>query len=354
MKHTLRSALALCVPLLAPSLAVAQNVSVAFQPGADAQQAADLLGEELDAFSQLLENEIADALGLLNSERYLQPFADAQAFSSRGLTADYASEFGAFLVGFGVASAVAISDDIDPDNVDRAVDGVAPNASGLVGVDMGILGIDGLRIFVSGFRRGGSFGENDEFDLNIENFGIHGQLRLFGGEGDSTSEYVWDWRGLDITAGLNRSTTTLTLTQELPTELELTGSGQNLPVELTSVGTLELEASAVTIPIEVSTAITLLSIATIYGGVGTDIQLGDATIRAQLDGGLVGENPQGGDRLDIGTVAVSADDSADASPGRLRTMLGVQANLWALKLYVQVNALPGVAASVAGGLKLAF
>ncbi len=350
MKRTWLVTLLLCTP----SLAWAQNVSVDFVAGADAQQAADFLGTAPDEFAALLEGEIADALGLLDTEQYLQPFADAQAFSSKGLTVDYASEFGALLVGFGVSTAFAYSGDLNPDNIDRAVDGLAPNLSALVGVDLGILGLDGLRIFASGYRQDASFGDSDEFDLKVDNLGFHAQLRLFGGDGDSTSEVFWDWRGFDITAGYNRARTTLTLTEELPTSLTLGSGGQQLDVDLSSVGLLRLDARTSNIPVEITTAVTLLSVLTLYGGVGTDLQLGDATIEASLDGTVTAENPQGGDTLDIGTVDIDADQAAKPTRGRFRTMLGLQASLWVLKAYVQLNALPGVAASVAGGVRVAF
>ncbi|MEM6734182.1 MAG: hypothetical protein AAF658_21645, partial [Myxococcota bacterium] len=110
----------------------------------------------------------------------------------------------------------------------------------------------------------------------------------------------------------------------------------------------------VSFPIELTTSFTLLSVATLYGGVGTDIQTGDATIRASLSGTLDANNPTDGQELDIGTVQVEANETADASPGRIRALVGLQANLWKLKAFVQVNSLPGVAASVAGGVKLAF
>lgn len=335
-----------------PSIAVAQNVSVQVTPGADAQRAADVLGTSLSEFEGLLADQIADSLGLLDTEGYLQPFADAQAFSSRGLTADYASEFDFLLVGIGAAGAFAIDDDIDPDNLDRAIDGVAPAINALVGLDMSVVGLDGLRVFLSGFRRSDNFGEADEFDVEVDNLGLHGQLRLFGGEGDSTSEYFWDWRGLDITAGLNRASTTLTLTQELPTALSFSTQGGELPVDLASTGILELEATAITIPLELTTAITILSFATVYGGFGTDIQLGDATIRAQLSGDLTGDT--GSDTLDVGTATINADESADPSRGRWRALAGLQIQVWLLKAFVQGNYMPGVAASAAGGIKLAF
>ncbi|MEL6545578.1 MAG: hypothetical protein AAFQ82_13185 [Myxococcota bacterium] len=340
---------AFALVLSVPGLAAAQNVTVEFTPGADAQAAADFIGSGLDEFESLLEAEASDALGVLNSEQYLQPFADAQAFSSNGLTVDYASEFGTFLVGFGVSSSFGVSGDINPDNVDRAVDGVAPGASVLLGLDIG-----DLRIFGSGFRRSGGFGDVDEFDLTVDNLALHGQYRLFGDDETTASDYIWYWRGIDLTAGVRRSRTSLTLSEELPSSLPLSSDGGELEVDLASTGSLELEASSVTIPLEVTTAITLLSVATVYGGVGIDIQTGDATLRAELAGDLTADNPEGGNAFDVGTLSVRADESANASPGRLRTMVGVQANLWVFKAFVQLNSMPGVAASVAGGLRLAI
>ncbi|MEM6731768.1 MAG: hypothetical protein AAF658_09435, partial [Myxococcota bacterium] len=222
MKH-----LAALIVLLTPSAVLAQNVSIDFAPGADAQTAADFVGASLGDFEAQLETQVADALALLDTEGYLQPFADAGAFSTKGIMVDYASDFDILLIGVGVSSSFAVTGDIAPDGVDRAVDGFAPNASIFVGLDLGA-----LRLFASGFRRGGSFGDQDEFDLQLDNLGFHAQLKLFGGSGDTGSELVFDWRGFDITAGVTRSTTTLSLEQDLPTEFSLGEGSEQLPIDL--------------------------------------------------------------------------------------------------------------------------
>ncbi|MEL6339139.1 MAG: hypothetical protein AAFV36_04595 [Myxococcota bacterium] len=329
----------------------AQSVSVDFIPGSDVSVAADELSTTTDAVEDLIRDEIRDVWNLNDLQGYLESFANAQAFSTRGLMADYASDFDLLIFGFGGNLSVAASDEITADDVDRPVDGIAPNLSAMVGLDFERFGLDGFRLFVAGFAADSSF---DEFDIALRNWGVHGQIKLFGGDGDSTSEYFWDWGGLDITAGIVRATSTLTLEEELDTDLELDSDAGQLSVDLASNGRFVLEVEAYSIPIELTTNVTLLSIATLYGGLGTDIQLGDASIDLDLQGQVTADDPDGSGELDVGTVGIRARDSADASPGRIRGLLGVQLNLWVLKAYAQLNTLPGTATSVALGAKLAF
>ncbi|MEM6532597.1 MAG: hypothetical protein AAF654_08230 [Myxococcota bacterium] len=340
-----------CALVLFPSVAFAQSsVSVSITPGADFQQAADALNSTVAQLESELESQVLEALALANPDDYLTSFANAQAFSTKGIMADYASNFDSLLIGIGVSSAFSVSGSIDPD--EAPVDGFAPNISALVGVDLGR-----LRLFLSGFSqsyRTGELGDREgEYEVTFRNFGAHAQYKLVGDYDSGASSYVWDWGGLDLTAGITRATTTLTLSTELPTDFALTGDGSgSLPVELLSTGSLVYEVSAFTIPLEVTTNLTLLSVATLYGGIGTDIQLGDATVTAELDGVLTAD--AGGRALNLGTAVITADQSADASPGRLRGLVGLQLNLWVVKAYVQVNSLPGSVASVATGLKIAL
>ncbi|MEO1171596.1 MAG: hypothetical protein AAFX94_06040 [Myxococcota bacterium] len=335
-----------------PSLALAQSsVSVTITPGADFEQAASALNTTVAQLESELEAQVLEALALQDPDEYLTSFANAQAFSTKGIMADYASNFDSLLIGIGVNTAFSVSGSIDPD--EAPVDAFAPNISAMVGVDLGR-----LRLFLSGFSQSYTAGEladqEGEYEVTFRNFGAHAQYKLLGDYDDGGTSYVWDWGGLDVTAGITRASTSLSLTTELPTEFALPGTdGASLEANLLSQGTLDYEVTAFTIPVELTTNVTLLSVATLYGGIGTDIQLGDASVSAELDGVLTADDTNGNE-LDLGTAVVTAEQSADASPGRLRALVGLQVNLWVLKAYAQLNTLPGSVASVATGLKVAF
>jgi hypothetical protein len=87
-------------------------------------------------------------------------------------------------------------------------------------------------------------------------------------------------------------------------------------------------------------------LATLYAGVGIDFTLGNADLTANMNGIASSD-----DGRNLGTVAITGEGYANGSPATLRGLLGVQLNLWKLKVFAQLNASQSPAASVAFGLK---
>jgi hypothetical protein len=99
-----------------------------------------------------------------------------------------------------------------------------------------------------------------------------------------------------------------------------------------------------------------LGLATIYGGLGFDWQLGggsnlDILMDAQLSGKFNGATYK-----DLGTAHIEAKGKVDPSPARMREIIGVQANLAILRLFAQMNltASSPLLASFALGARVAY
>ena len=88
-----------------------------------------------------------------------------------------------------------------------------------------------------------------------------------------------------------------------------------------------------------SISIYLLSL---YLGGGFDWQLGGGSeLTANLDGTLTGKAPQAGvSAVDLGTMRVDVTQDASPSGGRIRGIVGLQANVFLLKIFAQLNVAP--------------
>jgi hypothetical protein len=115
----------------------------------------------------------------------------------------------------------------------------------------------------------------------------------------------------------------------------------------------ELQQTTWSVPLEVTTSLRLLSLITIYGGLGMDWQLGGGSdLTLSMQNASVTSNG-----ASLGTVTIDATGHAKPSAARLREIIGVQLGIFDfVRLFVQVNTTGGspMLTSVAGGLRLAI
>jgi hypothetical protein len=205
-----------------------------------------------------LATEISEVFNLVEPKKYLSSFADAAAFSSKGLGVDYASNFDWVTAGIGVNLSLANDEGFSgASESDRPIKGVAPNASLQVGVHLGKLAssLDGLRLFFNGFHRTGSF---RDFDLSLSNFGLHVQYKVLSG--NEIGSFILGWSGIDVTTGFEMSRIELSLDRNLDTNLDAVQDTNGMAdVRLDSLGTLTLSANTYAIPLEVTTGLKILS-----------------------------------------------------------------------------------------------
>jgi hypothetical protein len=208
----------------------------------------------------------------------------------------------------------------------------------MAGVNLGAFGVP-VTLFANYFKSSGAY---REFDARLNNFGVHAQLKLFGSRDESIWSLLVRWGGLDITTGFDHSHMVLQLVRDFDRNIPI-GDGQSFSgeVDLQSRGSLRLDMRTSSIPLEVTTNIRFLYVLSAYLGGGFDWQLGGGSdLTVNLDGKLTGRVPSANASADIGTMTVGVHESASPSAGRLRGIVGLQANVFLLKVFVQLNAAP--------------
>jgi len=343
----------LFVPLALAARPVQAQVTIT--PGTDAAAFASSLGMTTDQLTNLITNQVDGLFQVTNVNSFLRDFQNAQSFSSKGLGVDYASE--ATLVEAGATLSLA-------SNVDKAykpsgsytdppISGGGANFSLMGGLGLGLFGLDPVMIFANWFKGSASLGQ---LDGNYQNWGLHGQLRLLGpSRSMSATKFLIRWGGIAITSGVDYAHVGLSSKKQISSTFEV---APGAPVTVTSAGTLSfnLDQTTWSVPLEVTTSLRLLSIVTVYGGLGFDWQLGgDCNLHILMQEANLSGKVQGTTYNNLGTATVQADGHVSPSPARMREIFGLQLGIFdVVRIFAQVNttASSPVLTSLAMGLRL--
>jgi hypothetical protein len=337
--------LALVLPLSAQAATVNVNLT-----GGAAVDLAAALGIDPAQIEQQLEREIAAAFNTENPEEYVRALADAQAFSNSGLGVDYASNPTLFSAGLSAKVAASSGDEgLGEYYEERPVAGVAPNISVMAGLNMDFIGLDWLTLYGNYFAQTHTV---EELDGSLQNFGFHAQVKFFRPPESEGADYIFQWGGLDLTTGYEWSRMRLTLSQKLDTPMPLSGSGIDTEAVFGGLGTFTITTTASNVPVELTTNFRLFYVATIFLGAGYDFHFGDGEMEVDLTGDIVADNPSDNSEVNLGSAEVEVNQTGKPSDGVFRLILGLQANISVVKVFVQANIAPNIqngATAVAAG-----
>jgi hypothetical protein len=343
--------------MLSVSLALAARptqAQVTITPGPDAAAFASSLGMTTDQLTNLITNQVDGLFQVTNVNSFLRDFQNAQSFSSKGLGVDYASEATLAEVGATLSLASNIDKAYKPSGsyTDPPIQGGGLNFSLMGGLGLGLFGLDPVMIFANWFKGSATLGQ---IDGKYQNWGLHGQLRLLGpSRGMSATKLLIRWGGIAVTSGVDYAHVGLSTSGKIASKFDV---AQGASVAVTSADNLSftLDQTTWSVPLEVTTSLRLLSLITVYGGLGFDWQLGgDCNMHILMDGASLTSKVQG-TTYNLGTVDVHADGHVSPSPARMREIFGVQLGIFdVVRIFAQVNttASSPVLTSLAMGLRL--
>ncbi|MSQ01724.1 MAG: hypothetical protein EXR71_07505 [Myxococcales bacterium] len=281
-----------------------------------------------------LEAELAGAIGeqlhVVDLGAYLDQMADANVLSAKGMGVDYGSDMQRFAFGaaFGtaVSGAGAALDGGTADGTGLPETGFALQIGGMAGLNLGAFSekdsaLRRVKLYVNGMS---AQTERAPFAATFLNYGGHVQVKLVKG-GDKTDGVRWG--GLDFTGGYEYSSYTLSLTESMP----VSQSGMTW----SATGTYELSAEAQSLPAELSTNLHVF-VATVYCGIGVDTNLSGGAATSIAVGGPITMELDG-QSTEVGSATLTLSDSGEVSPWTSRAFAGVQADIFMVKLYGQVN-----------------
>ncbi|MDP2316463.1 MAG: hypothetical protein Q8P41_26435 [Pseudomonadota bacterium] len=309
-------ALALAGPAWAQQIDVVVDPALARQAGVDPAQV-----------EAEIRSATEGALKMDAPQAFLGQMATANAFATKGMGVDYATNPQRFFAGGAVGTAVngaGFTFVRGSDTMPTA--GFAFQAAGNAGLNLGFLSNDEsfLRRIVISANGMYAKGDSGPFDAELSNYGAHAQVKLIRPE----HKGIVEWGGLDVTGGYEVSTYRLVLSNALPLE---TGG-----LRWDATGTFDIQAKSHTIPVEVSTNLRVL-IFSGYVGAAVDVRR-EAVATGEVSlGGPLTVTAQGKE-TQIGTVNASLGTvgTADAvyTP---RLFGGVQINALWVKIYGHLN-----------------
>jgi hypothetical protein len=341
---------------------VSNSVDFTLSPGSQAALTA-ATGMSQPDLERLIKGKLDELFQVTNAGRFLQNFGDAQSFTSKGMGVDYASEATYFEVGGATSFALGMDRTYQPGNTNGfPIQGVGLNASVMGGVSLGFLGIP-VMVFGNGMhvptqRYGDMSG-------SLDNWGVHAQLRLFGpSRGMSGLKMLVRWGGIAVTTGFDYSHMHLGLTHDVLSNFNIpNGVSVDVTGSATGQARFNVDMTTKSIPLELTTSLRLLTLLTVYGGMGFDFQLGGGSaVDLALDASMLGHipaNPLTGGQAsnpDLGTAQIHAVANVDPSAAKIRGILGLQVNLFMVRLFTQVNIADTnpTMASLAAGVRVAY
>jgi hypothetical protein len=323
--------IALLAISVAPAVGFAQEIDVTL----DARTRA-LLGARSSLAEQQIEAELeqqARSLTELDLMELLDEAANAQALVHKSLGNDYASGPDGFMLGASASAAIDPGREIFP--------GTGAQITLMLGYNFAGLGLPDLTIFAHGMGAPITF---SRLDGSFYNFGASAQYRLIGPRGTKMLE----WGGLHVTSGVEVSRMRLTVASNDMLDFDTSVAGVDISGD--SEGRLTLVQHAVSVPLEVTTAVTALYFLTIYGGLGADLDFGGANLSLDVDTTVTAAGTS-----ENASAEAVLEDAGDPDRVTFRVLGGVQANLGPVRLFAQINVRPvDLGMALAAGARVTF
>ncbi len=304
------------------SMALAQQVRVQVDPQLAAQA-----GLDAEQIQQDIADKVDGTLHIDGHEEFLERMANANALSTKGMGVDYASNPQRFVVGASFGSSengIAPSLTWGPEQLPEG--GYSVQLSLMAALNLGFLSGDEsvLRRFVLSVNGMALKGKTGVFEAEMQNLGAHLQFKMIR----PPHKGIVEWGGLDLTTGYELSRYHLQLSQTMPVEADA--------VRWDASGSFTLESNASTVPIELSTNMRL-SVVGLYTGLGFDLRLGGSRATTDLSLGGPLQIEYEGQKQRLGRVDATLVTNGLAADSSARVFAGVQANIFLVKVYGQLN-----------------
>jgi hypothetical protein len=268
--------LALAGPAARPARADS-SVVVTLTP--DGEQLASYLGLSVPALIQNAEDKFNTLFQTANLPALLSAFASTTAISDRGLGVDYAVTGHSLMVGAVANGAVPTDPSLASSNV---IGGFIFNFGVMAGANLGRWGAPRWTVFLNGFYEAAGY---KDLEGHLATGGAHVQYRVIEGRGYGAVR----WIGLDLTSGLELANWKISTKQDslaINFKVENPANGMAEHLVFQSAGVMNVVARSTTVPIEVTSGVSLGERVTLYAGGGLDLTASTATIDVNLDGEL--------------------------------------------------------------------
>ncbi|MCB9093103.1 MAG: hypothetical protein H6621_01975 [Halobacteriovoraceae bacterium] len=297
-----------------------------------------------------LESEGQAQLSNIEPGDYLKNSANATIMAGKSVGSDYANNPDLFLVGAAVGIGIStegqsLTDVTDSnEDIEDIVNGIGAQVSLLGGVNLGRLpfvpkkiaffDMNRFHLFVNFFKYDI---EKNDFSADALSLGFMLRYQVLESRAFFPFSMLY-WEGLHVHLGMQKGNLDLEVNETLTlTESDSTSvPGLTMTGTFNSIAGAKVEVDTLSIPLEISSAIRFLYLMTLYGGLGADLNTGTGSGQGSLSNSTVTVSTN---------LSKSASTTASASLGEeqkvdsffSRAFVGLQFNLWKIKLGIQYD-----------------
>jgi hypothetical protein len=250
-----------------------------------------------NALLDQLETSVNNNLPQVDSSGYLKSSSNASITAGAGVGADYQNSFSLFMVGvqggLGInPGKLTLNNALKEENFTK-IKGVGAQGAVMGGVNLSLLPMDSLgpisfsksKLFVHFLPIKKSF---DTITIKTLDVGMHYQYSLID---EVSATPLFRWNGLSFTTGLKYIRTQFSYKKTISGSTQYTVLGTNTTASYSGLLDTSATLKLWSIPLELSSAIRLLYIWQLFGGVGTDLSFGSASGIATLKNGTLTTSP---------------------------------------------------------------
>ena len=328
--HLLLACLTICSNVFAQKFFEIDLENIIYTPSAnwsnvERDLVKDLLGD--------LEVEGQEQIDSIDSGTYLQDSINTQGLTHSLTGMDHGSDFKYFLVGGSFSAGLNLNGkgigDVLSGNVEGDdLKGFSAGGGAVFGFNLN----PKTQIFLSGFKY--EF-QKDEFTLNFLNVGAKVRYQFIDGFGNA----LFRWNGLRLNTGIQFSELKIGYDKSIDIKQSKSSAGIDIEARLKTDIQAQVSLNTLSIPLEASTSITVLSILTPYVGLGANLNFGSANGDVKLTDTEVNVTKSGGSGSGTATTEASANFGEKQKPGLVdpKMFLGLQLDLWKLKVGAQYD-----------------
>lgn len=292
---------AVVVALLAVSGVVHADSQVTVTLNSEGQMLAGRLGLSVPDLVASAQARIDELYKVSKIDDLLRAFANTAAFTHRGHAVDYDVDPNDILVG---VSAGGVHGDVAIGTTNDLLGGSIINYAAMTGVNLGRWHQPRLTVFASGFYDSETIHGLTGHLLTLS---AHAQYQLV----PAVARPHVRWTGLAATSGVEYAHLTLGTSSSIESHFTAEGPTDHATIHMSSTGTLDVDTSTYTIPLELTTGVRFFGALSLYAGGGLTLTTGSSTIQAQLDSVL----SINADHLPVGNAVITG--SGENTPSTL-------------------------------------
>jgi hypothetical protein len=288
--------------------------------------AADL-GLSVPELIATAEAKIDELYRVSRIDNLLRAFANTAAFAQRGLGADYDVDPGDIFVGI---AAAGVHGDVAIGTTNELLGGSIVNFTVLGGANLSRWNAPRWTAFANGFYETTTV---HGLKGHLLTLGAHAQYQLV----QPTRPRTARWTGVAVTTGIEYARWTVGTASSIESRFIAQGPAERSSIHMSSTGTLDVETTTFSMPLEVTTGARLFRVLAFYTGAGVALTTGDSAILAELDSLLT----INADNLPVGTATITGSGESSPSAVNVHAIAGTMLHTRHARIFLQGAFAPG-------------